>query len=75
MKTLDELWYGNISSFEQSARGDKRPKEALSLMVRNRDELGKTHSEKQKETLEKFEGCMNEKHSITEREAFAYGSA
>ena len=43
MKTIDELWYGNISPFEQ------------------------------KETLEKFEDCMNEMHSITERDAFSYG--
>ncbi len=26
-----------------------------------------------KETLEKFEDCMNEMHSITERDAFSYG--
>ena len=25
------------------------------------------------ETLEKFEDCMNEMHSITERDAFSYG--
>ena len=34
MKTIDELWYGNISPFEE---------------------------------------CMNEMHSITERDAFSYG--
>ena len=72
-KILDELWYGNISPFEQCTRGDKRLKELLSLMARNRDELGETLTEKQKETLEKFEDCMNEMHSITERDAFSYG--
>ena len=30
-------------------------------------------TEKQKETLEKFEDCRNEMHSVTERDAFAYG--
>ena len=73
MKTLDELWYGNISPFEQCTRGDKRLKELLSLMARNRDELGASLTDKQKETLEKFEDCMNEMHSITERDAFSYG--
>ena len=73
MKITDELWYGNISPFEQCTRGDKRLKELLSLMARNRDELGETLTDKQKETLEKFEDCMNEMHSITERDAFAYG--
>jgi hypothetical protein len=37
-------------------------------MARNRDELGASLTEKQKETLEKFEDCMNEMHSITERD-------
>ena len=48
-------------------------KELLKLVARNRDELGETLTEKQKETLEKFEDCMNEMHSITERDAFSYG--
>ena len=73
MKTLDELWYGNISPFEQCTRGDKRLKELLKLVARNREELGESLTEKQKETLEKFEDCMNEMHSITERDAFSYG--
>ena len=64
MKILAELWYGNISPFEQCTRGDKRLKELLPLVARNRDELGAFLTEKQKETLEKFEDCMNEMHSI-----------
>ena len=73
MKTLDEFWYGNISPFEQCTRGDKRLKELLKLVARNREDLGETLTEKQKETLEKFEDCMNEMYSITERDAFSYG--
>ena len=73
MKTIDELWYGNISPFEQCTRGDKRLKELLKLVARNREELDGTLTDKQKETLEKFEECMNEMHGITERDAFSYG--
>ena len=73
MKTIDELWYGNVSPFEQCTRGDKRLKELLSLMARNRDDLEETLTDKQKETLEKFEECMNEMHSITERDSFSNG--
>ena len=73
MKTIDELWYGNVSPFEQCTRGDKRLKELLQLTARNRDELEKTLTEKQTETLEKLEDCMNEMHSLTERDAFSYG--
>ena len=55
MKTIDELWYGNISPFEQCTRGDKRLKELLKLVARNREDLDGTLTDKQKETLEKFE--------------------
>ena len=42
MKTIDELWYGNVSPFEQCTRGDKRLKELLKLVARNREELDGT---------------------------------
>ena len=73
MKTIDELWYGNIYPFEQCTRGDKRLKELLKLVAQNREELDGTLTDKQKEMLEKFEDCMNEMHSVTERDAFSYG--
>ena len=73
MKTIDELWYGNVSPFEQCTRGDKRLKELLKLVARNREELDGTLTEKQKETLEKFEEALNEMHGIAERDAFSYG--
>ena len=64
MDIIRELWYGNVSPFEQCTRGDKQMKELLSLMARNRDELGEGLTEKQKETLEKFEEALNEMHGI-----------
>ena len=73
MNTINELWYGNISPFEQCTRGDRRLKELLKLVARNREDLDGSLTEKQKETLEKFEDCMNEMHGITERDAFSYG--
>ena len=73
MKTIDELWYGNISPFEQCTRGNKELKELLTLTARNREELEATLTDKQKEILEKFEDCMNEMNTITERNAFSYG--
>jgi hypothetical protein len=73
MDIINELWYGNVSPFEQCTRGNKRLKELLKLVAQNREELDGTLTEKQKETLEKFEDCMNEMHSITERDSFSYG--
>ena len=70
---INELWYGNISPFEQCTRGDKRLKELLKLVVRNREELDGTLTDAQKEALKKLEECMNEMHCITESDAFSYG--
>ena len=73
MKILDELWYGNIAPFEQSMSGDKRFAELLKLVNQNREELSGALTDKQKETLEKYEETMNEMYNVTEREAFSYG--
>ena len=73
MDIINELWYGNVSPFEQCTRGDKRLKELLKLVARNHEDLDGTLTDKQKEILEKFEECTNEMHSITERDAFSYG--
>ena len=73
MDIIRELRYGNVAPFEQCTRGDKQMKELLSLMARNHDELDEGLTEKQKETLEKFEEALNEMHSIAERDAFSYG--
>ena len=73
MKTIDELWYGNVAPFEQCTRDDKRLKKLLKLVARNKEELDGTLTDKQKETLEKFEENMNEMHGVTERDAFSYG--
>ena len=70
---LNELWYGNVSPFEQCTRGNKRLKELLKLLARNREDLDGSLTAKQNETLQKVEDCMNEMHSITERDAFSYG--
>ena len=51
MKTIKELWYGNISPFEQCTRGNKQLKELLKLVSRNKEELDASLTDKQKETL------------------------
>ena len=73
MKILDELWYGNIAPFEQCSRGDKRFAKMLKLMNQNREELVRSLTDKQKETLEKYEETANEMYSVSERDAFSYG--
>ena len=73
MDIIKELWYGNVAPFEQCTRRDKQLKELLKLVARNKEELDGTLTEKQKETLEKFEEALNEMHGIAERDAFSYG--
>ena len=73
MQTISELWYGNIHPFEQCTYGDKRVKELMKLIVRNRDALGETLTEKQKEVLEQLEECINEMNDYAEQDAFSYG--
>lgn len=42
-------------------------------MGKNRDTLSATLSEEQKETLAKYDDCVNEMYGLFEREIFAYG--
>ena len=60
MDIINELWYGNVSPFEQCTCDDKRLKELLKVVARNREELDGTLTDKQKEILEKFDDCYNE---------------
>ena len=72
MNILEELWYGNICPQEQSTENNREIKKLLELMGQNRDKLCKTISDEEKETLAKYDDCVNEMYSIIEREIFAY---
>lgn len=69
---LEEFWYGNIDPMEQSTGKNHAVKELLKLMGRNRDRLCDTMTADQKETLAKYDDCINEMHSIMEFEIFSY---
>ena len=73
MTLLEDLWYGNLNPHEAILTENRRFKHLLSLMGRNRDELSETLTDKQQETLEKYDEAMNELHSLAEVEAFSYG--
>lgn len=73
MTLLENLWYGNIDPHETILTDSKRYKHLLSLMAKNRDELNETLTDKQSETLEKYDEAVNEMHSLAEVEAFSYG--
>ena len=69
---LEEFWYGNIDPMEQSTGKSQAVKELLKLMERNRDQLHNSMTAEQRETLEKYDHCINEMHSIMELEIFSY---
>ena len=73
MTMLEDLWYGNLNPHEAILTENRQYKHLLSLMARNRDELSETLTDKQLETLEKYDEAMNEMHSLAEVEAFSYG--
>ena len=69
---LEEFWYGNIDPIEQSTGKSREIKELLKLMGRNRDRLHNSMTAEQRETLDKYDDCINEMHSIMELEIFSY---
>ena len=70
---LEELFYGNVCPNIDCRSEGKETKELMGYIADHYDTLLKELTDKQKETLEKFEECMNEMYSITERDAFSYG--
>lgn len=73
MTVLEDLWYGNIDPHETVLNDDRRFKNLLVLMGRNRDNLSATLTEQQKESLAKYDDTVNELHSLAELSAFRYG--
>ena len=73
MTLLEDLWYGNLNPHEAILTENRQYKHLLSLMGRNRDELSETLTDKQLETLEKYDEAVNEMHSLAEEAAFHCG--
>ena len=66
MTLLEDLWYGNVNPHEAILTDSKRYEHLLSLMGRKRDELNVTLTDKQSETLAKYDDAVNEMHSLAE---------
>ena len=69
---LEEFWYGNINPQEQSKESSRAIKDLLKLMGRNRDRLHDSMTAEQRETLEKYDDCVNEMYGLIELEIFSY---
>ena len=69
---LEELWYGNICPSSGCREGTKEVKELMGYIADHHDALLGILTDKQKETLEKFDDCWDELTQINEREIFVY---
>lgn len=69
---LEELWYGNVCPSEGCRGVTKETKELMKYIAEHHDNLHATLTEKQKETLEKFDDCYAELTDINERDIFVY---
>ena len=69
---LEELWYGNICPNGGGREGTKEVKELIGYIADHHDALRGMLTDKQKETLKKFDDCYAELTDINEREIFVY---
>ena len=69
---LEELLYGNVCPNTDCRSNDEQTKLLMGYIADHHDALFKELTEKQKETLEKFDDCWNELTDINEREIFVY---
>ena len=69
---LEELFYGNICPNTDCRSKDKETRELMGYIADHHDALLGMLTDKQKETLEKFDDCYAELTDINEREIFAY---
>lgn len=73
MNILEDLWFGNISPWERPFKKDSAYTDLLTLIARHYDDLRGRLNDEGKEIFEKYTGCTDEMHDMTEREAFMKG--
>ena len=67
---LEELFYGNICPSTDCRSTDKETKELIGYVADHHEALLEELTDKQRETLEKFDDCYSEPTGINEREIF-----
>lgn len=73
MKTLEDLYYGNIVPQEKTFKENSQYATLLTYVQRHMDNLSSTLTEGQKEVFEKYCDCKEEMQSISEVNAFISG--
>lgn len=73
MRTVEDLFYGNICPCEKSLTRRSEYLHLLELAVKNEEKFSSILSLQQKEAFEKVKDCMTDMNNILEREAFIDG--
>ena len=69
---LEEFWYGNVGPNTGCREATAEEKQLMGYITKHHEDLEATLTDKQKETLEKFDDCYAELTEINEREIFVY---
>ena len=73
MNTIEDLYYGRISPYEMSISTVPEYQKLKALADRNEDSLRESHSDEQKELLDKLIESVTDISSISERDMFING--
>ena len=69
---LEELWYGNVGPNTGCREATAEENQLMGYITKHHEDLEATLTDKQKETLEKFDDCYAELMEMSEREIFGY---
>lgn len=72
-ETITDLYYGNISPYEQCHVNSQEGHKLLDLLDKNRQKLREGLSEEQRSLLDKYIDCANEMSFVLSRENFIKG--
>ena len=73
MNTIQDLYYGRVSPYEMSISTVPEYQKLKALADRNEDSLRESHSDEQKELLDKLIETVTDISSISERDMFIAG--
>ncbi len=72
MNVLESMWRGDIALPDSACRQNNETKELGRLIDRHYQDLCNTLTDKQKETLEKYIGCVTELNAEENKNIFVY---
>ena len=69
---LEELWYGNVCPNTNCRENTQETKKLMGHLAHHHETLTQTLTDKQKETLKRFDDCYAKLTNSMERDIFLY---